>query len=495
MKNASMIVPVLACALAACGGEQAGDGIESIGVNQAALNQSSITVTVDSSMTSKERCRVPSSMFDSMHANSYVAPGETYDTTKFHYGEQLLIKRGTTLRGLCTVDGVASSTSDIQVSQTLFTNRVALAGETTSATGVTVSNEYASGVAPAIAEPATTISAVKNSSSNKVREFLSRDANTKVVYTAPHPFEDYTFDQVEGIYNHNPTRNGAWVVGINSNDPSADAKFHITSTDISWRSFPLLQSFVPNQVYYSVSFHRHACSGVDIQVGGSIFPEFRQGVAEILSEYLQGEGLDIAWSNTSGCDLAGSNQFNYVNWIGSYGGVQIEQSPAVLDSTTRREKARDAVRSVYDCLLDPADDSDVHDYADQTNGQQTVVYATNGDYATDGECPRFIGDIEVPSTPLNRPKEVITAVWDCEVGDTAHVDIYGIDGYGHAFRVGGGMMEYVLTSDMNCDSVKVTTGPTPWIEPEIYDGATYRAVIRASSSTGQPKGAVFAIQW
>ncbi|TKC95760.1 hypothetical protein [Polyangium fumosum] len=485
-----MIVPVLACALAACGGEQAGDGIESIGVNQEALNQSSITVTVDSSMTSKERCRVPSSMFDSLHANTYQPP--SYDTTKFHRGEQLLIKRGTTLRGLCTVDGVASSTSDIQVSQTLFTNRVALAGETTSATGVTVSNEYASGVVPAIAEPATTLSAVKNSSSNKVREFLSRDANTKVVYTAPHPFEDYTFDQVEGIYNHNPTRNGAWVVGINSNDFSADAKFHITSADISWRSFPLLEGFVANPVNYSVSFHRHACPGVDIQVGGSISSYFRQGVAEILSEYLQGEGLDIAWSNTSGCDLDGSNQFNYVNWLGLNGGVQIEQSPAVLDNTTRREKARDAVRSVYDCLLDPADDSDVHD---PISGYQTVVYATDGDYATDGECPRFIGDIEVPSTPLNRRKEVITAVWSCEVGDTAHVDIYLIPSYGYAFRVGGGMIEHVLTSDMNCDSVKVTTGPTPWIEPEIYGGATYRAVIRANSSTGQPKGAVFAIQW
>ncbi|KFA88355.1 hypothetical protein [Archangium violaceum] len=143
MKRSSRLLGTLAPLMmaAGCGPETiAESGPGSLGVTHRALVLDSQKFKVNTSISSAERCRVPQSR-----------------QADFPPDRQLLIHRGTVLRGLCTVESTASASGDFEMSQEGYDKRVKNSGDaaTESIATVQVSNQYASGMAPAIAEPAT----------------------------------------------------------------------------------------------------------------------------------------------------------------------------------------------------------------------------------------------------------------------------------------------------------------------------------------------------
>jgi hypothetical protein len=477
--NTLKLVPILACALVACGSEQVGSP-ESIGSAQGALTATNLTVVLGSE-TNDEHCYVPASLLSTDPA-----------TNKFHPWEQLLIYRGTTLRGICTVDPAPSASSNIEMSPTGFSNRVA-SNQTEvnagAATGVTVTNEYTAGVAPAIAMTASTISEVMTPTlnNNSVKSFMDRAPAAQVIYTAVHPFERYTLQQAQDIYNKNSSyvdnnaRNAIWVVGINNNDYTGDStKYHITASDISGGSFPHYGQLALNPLSYAVSFHRNDCGTADIRVGGKQPDSFRQGVAEILTEYLAGLSLSVTWASGGSCGyLDGQQDSNYVNnlAVGGYG-LQIEEHYTVLNDATTRAKVNAAVRSVFDCLTE------------FPNGQTTIgndpiyAFASNNSYFSDSECHRWRLEFRISGASAG------TRTWNvghsyCQAGDTAHVDFYKMGESGApTTRLGGGNIQYNVDANYNCVPQKLAG----FRAPTISGNGLFRVVIRATNFFGSTSG-------
>ncbi len=87
---------------------------------------------VNTSISSAEHCRVPQSRLADFQAN-----------------RQLLIRRGTALRGLCTVETLASASGDFEMNQAGFDNRVKISGDSATETGSVVHKPAKVPLAPA----------------------------------------------------------------------------------------------------------------------------------------------------------------------------------------------------------------------------------------------------------------------------------------------------------------------------------------------------------
>lgn len=460
---------LLSCVAAGCAGEiiveEEGSAGEAVGATEQALEESA-TFESSAGVTNDEKCRVPAARLN----------------VDFDAGEQLMIKRGTDLRGLCTVDTVASAGANYQMSSTGLTNRVLNAGESSPVSGVTVSNQYQAGIAPAIAKPATSLNDARSNSADQVKEYMYRSPTAvTVLYAAPHPFEENTFEQAEHIHNQNTSRNAVWAVGIDNNSGLND-KFHIRSIDINEASFPKLDTLLSYKSRYSVAFHRQVSCTSDVVVGGLIESPFKQGVAEIISEYINNANIDVTWDE-AGCDI-GTSSSNFINRVTvDDRGLQLEQKGSVLDNSTHRTNLDDGVKSVFDCLIDSADD-----YV-YTSSNSYVLTSSGTSYATNGACPRYIAEIEMTSTGA---RTLNAGSASCVAGYTAHVDYYRRNASSLWERVGGGLINYQSVGGM-CTPVKVTSGPFPWVTPTVSAPNAFRAVVRASDSSGSPVQAYFRI--
>ncbi|OJT21463.1 hypothetical protein BO221_26975 [Archangium sp. Cb G35] len=484
MKRSSRLLGTLAPLMlaAGCGPETiAESGPGAMGVTQRALVLDSQKFKVNTSIASAERCRVPQSL-----------------QADFPSDRQLLIRRGAVLKGLCTVETTASASGDFEMSQEGYDKRVKSSGDadTESTATVQVSNQYASGMAPAIAEPASSLDDANTNSLGKVKEYTVRPAGAVVAYTVPHPFEKGTFEQGALIHSADPQRNAIWAASINNNQRGTLGQFHITSTEISGASFPGLGSFLTNRIPYAVSFHGEtSCTTSEVKVGGRIELPFRQGVAEIIREALNDSSLRVHWN--SGVCFEGSDQDNFVNAMSvDLRGVQLEQdSNSILSDTSRREKVANAVKSVFDCLIDDADNT-------PTTTSATTWSADSGGtgYASVGACKRYIAEIELPNVAGGHTLSAGAST--CVDGHSAHVDYYrwkvGSGGVGYWVRIGGGNLTYAGSGAACAPVFSAEPGYTyvhPGAQGSGSSGTTrLRAVIRASDASGASVPAFFTVQ-
>ncbi|WP_437525486.1 hypothetical protein WME79_38670 [Sorangium sp. So ce726] len=451
------------------------------------------------SATPSERCRVPP-----------VDPNATPKVPIFAPNTQLTIKRRGVLMGICTVESTTSSDPTVfEMNEAAYGSRVAWSSydsptlPLTTLPEVEVSNEYAPGVAPAIAAPATSMADAQATSwtNHGVMEYTYRGPSAGVVYAVAHPTERGAFDQVKLIHESDTARNGVWAAAINGNPQSgATVSYHITSTQISPLSFPGMNTFITNPLPYSVSFHASSDSSCNnnthVRVGGRMEGVFRQGMAEIVRDELASvvSGLNVRWSQ--GCE-PGNGLDNFVNKMARRSrGVQIEQRFSAIGSfPDRRDAVARAVKSVYDCLLDAPD---VLSESPGNPASPTTFLADSADasYANGSVCPRFIAEVDIVNAAGGHTHSIRPTV--CQAGDQVHVDYYWYNAPEVAYeRLGGGDITYdaACTPTYAVDNV---SAQFTYIDPgNLAIGSSgktrIRAVARAKSAGGALKAVRFAI--
>ncbi|PTL76844.1 hypothetical protein [Vitiosangium sp. GDMCC 1.1324] len=484
MKRSSRLLGTLAPLLlaAGCGPDASLDRAPgSDGVTSSSLVLDGQKFKVNTGIASTEHCRVPQSRQADFQAN-----------------RQLLIRRGTTLRGLCTVEATASASGDFEMNQEGFDNRVKISGDNATETSadVQVANQHTAGSAPAIAQPANSLDEANTQSLGKVMEYTLRAPGSVVAYTVPHPFEKGTFEQGSLVHTADTQRNAIWAAGINNNQKGTLSRYHITATEISGASFPGLGTFLANRIPYAVAFHGEtSCTTSEVKVGGGIELSFRQGVAEIIREALNDSSLRVHWR--PGVCFEGSDDDNFVNAMSvDFRGLQLEQdSTLILGDASRREKVANAVKSVFDCLIDGADNSPT-----VTSSTSWSADSGGSTYASTGACRRFIAEIELPN--VSGGHTLSAGASTCVDGHTAHVDYYrwttSSSGVGYWVRIGGGNITYSGTG-AGCGTVFSSESGYTYVQPGVVgnsaSGTTrLRAVIRAFDASGASVPAFFSVQ-
>jgi hypothetical protein len=437
------------------------------------------------------------------------------DATRWRRGTQLLIFRGTTLRGMCTVNATAHSggVDEIQVSALALTRRVALAseGSATTITGVTVRDHHSAASAPPVVVSRTTVLGDLELDDDLAREYVQLPASAPwTVYTAPHPWENFgpppermgkpwtQFRAVEAAAN--ALRDGYWAVGFQGNDGdlvndiSNFRRFHITSSEISELSFPGLAEAIGSGARYAVAFHgtgpstspNHCNQG--IKVGGSLGIEsadryaFRRGIAENIRALVDPSDPDTGnGSSHLGLDPAqvryvdgscanshnGTENANFVNRIATYNnggttirrGVQIENGghldPAIY------ERSGLAVREVFDCLDATPDQS--------VAAASAISVASNGTGYAAGRCRGFVVDANLTSAT---PRTWTAGLTTCTPGAKAHVDIYRWNQTALSWdRVGGGEVTYASVGGSCQPTATAYDDDTDLVVPAFAPGA------------------------
>jgi phage replication-related protein YjqB (UPF0714/DUF867 family) len=128
----------------------------------------------------------------------------------------------------------------------------------------------------------------------------------------------------------------------------AFARWHITSTDISEASFPLLQTIRHRGYARAIAFHGMSEAGVIIG-GGAPLP-LKQQIAAALCSALTGSNIEVRIADPSE-EYDGDSPDNIVNRLTASGtnGVQIEQSLEARDDYGMA--IADAVAGVYRAQL------------------------------------------------------------------------------------------------------------------------------------------------
>ena len=121
-------------------------------------------------------------------------------------------------------------------------------------------------------------------------------------------------------------------------------RWHITSSDISDASFPLLKTIAARGFCHAVAFHGFTKAGV--LVGGAAPAALKEAIVDALTKALAHAGIEVRLARPSD-NLDGDSPSNIVNRLtaGGANGVQIEQS---LEARTGCwQTIADAVASVY----------------------------------------------------------------------------------------------------------------------------------------------------
>jgi phage replication-related protein YjqB (UPF0714/DUF867 family) len=174
-------------------------------------------------------------------------------------------------------------------------------------------------------------------------EYLEDSGGSDLVVTAPHGGRiEYKTDAQSRLVADALGATDWGCFGFNSGGGAYD-RWHITSTEISPRSFPKLGEIADRNFAYGVSFHGFGEDG--IAVGGGASQELKRTVCQAI-EGATDERYDVYIPDTDG-PYAGVSSTNYVNWLTADGdGIQIEQS---LDARKEDWQAvANAVVSVFD---------------------------------------------------------------------------------------------------------------------------------------------------
>jgi phage replication-related protein YjqB (UPF0714/DUF867 family) len=191
-------------------------------------------------------------------------------------------------------------------------------------------DEFAATATRTAADPVATDTDAE--SRGELVERLYRGSGRRgLVAIAPHggAIEVHTDDQAERVAEVLGAMVSCWRCKGWGGGNGAMARWHITSTDISAASFPLLALIANRPFARAVSFHGfHAAPGSpDVLVGGAASLRIKSGVREEIERAVAGTGLLVRIAE-AGDPLGGSEPTNLVNRLtrNGHNGIQIEQS-------------------------------------------------------------------------------------------------------------------------------------------------------------------------
>jgi phage replication-related protein YjqB (UPF0714/DUF867 family) len=184
-------------------------------------------------------------------------------------------------------------------------------------------------------------------------EFVERldddGSHSGLVALAPHGgmIENYTDEQAERVAAALAAKDvSSWRCKGWKSGGGAYTRWHITSTEIDRRSFPLLDQIADRGFQYAVAFH--GFGDPEILIGGGGPMTLKEQIRDAIAPVVGGTTVRIAEPDDP---FNGDDPANLVNWLtsGGSGGIQIEQSYAA-----RRDywmAIADAVAEVFDTLI------------------------------------------------------------------------------------------------------------------------------------------------
>jgi phage replication-related protein YjqB (UPF0714/DUF867 family) len=181
-------------------------------------------------------------------------------------------------------------------------------------------------------------------------EFVERlcddGANTGLIVIAPHggDIEDYTDDQAQLVASRLADYAASVWLCKGYKAHGAKKAWHITSTDIDPRSFPLLESIFSRGFTDAVAFH--GFDRAEILIGGMVAPALKEEIASEIENAVAGSNTPVRIAGPRD-PFGGNDPDNIVNRLTCSGsnGVQIEQSFAARNS--RWDDIAEAVANVY----------------------------------------------------------------------------------------------------------------------------------------------------
>jgi phage replication-related protein YjqB (UPF0714/DUF867 family) len=173
-------------------------------------------------------------------------------------------------------------------------------------------------------------------------EKLTDDSqNSQLAVIAPHGgfIEKHTDEQAEEVAKHLPSNCvSVWMCkGFNKGGGAFD-RWHITSTDISEKSFPQLKTIIRRQFKYAIAFHGWDSEKNSICIGGSVSYDLKQQIKTAIANAVSGSGIEVAIGGDYGdneicpANFNGNASDNIVNRLSINGGIQIEQSEKARES-------------------------------------------------------------------------------------------------------------------------------------------------------------------
>jgi phage replication-related protein YjqB (UPF0714/DUF867 family) len=191
---------------------------------------------------------------------------------------------------------------------------------------------------------------------NEFIEYLADDGqNAGLIVIAPHGgnIEPHTDEQAQYVYEQlrpSSKRVSTWICkGFNKEEEGEDGgafdRWHITSIDISEKSFPKLKTVYPRGFEYAVAFHgfndqKHPKS---ICIGGLVDKTLKGDIKTAIKN--EDSEIDIFIDSECPRNINGDNKDNIVNRL-STNGLQIEQSKEVRRDENLRLMVANAVVKV-----------------------------------------------------------------------------------------------------------------------------------------------------
>jgi phage replication-related protein YjqB (UPF0714/DUF867 family) len=165
--------------------------------------------------------------------------------------------------------------------------------------------------------------------------------NRKLIVIAPHGghIEPHTDEQAQYVREHLPDdRVSLWMCkGFRNPDTpdvelDAHKRWHITSTEISERSFPQLKSIIEPKFEYAIAFHgmkeKFICVGGSAEsIDAGLVEEIKDAIKNALP---QGSNIDVV-ATACGGGFSGDDPCNIVNRLGVKG-IQIEQGTDIRNA-------------------------------------------------------------------------------------------------------------------------------------------------------------------
>lgn len=279
------------------------------------------------------------------------------------------------------------------------------------------------------------------STTSSIGEFVHDPVGVgRVAFTAPHGggIEGNTEQQVKFLDETAALNFNAYYWAVKGRGNTQRSRLHITSVDLSERSFDGLSHIANHQadIRQVVSFHGHGGGNCsignplgDVLVGGGAPQAYREALANVIALYRAGAGLAASAltlrTDFSLCTgIAGADPDNYVNRFSDFSeGVQIEQSSAVRDDVTKRELVAEAV-------------------GNYVNAFNNDTVRSLGQAATSTPTTRSALALGAAfAVPANRAIASPNDYGSCSAGDTARVDWWRrIPGTNALSRSGGGAL-------------------------------------------------------
>jgi phage replication-related protein YjqB (UPF0714/DUF867 family) len=215
----------------------------------------------------------------------------------------------------------------------LFTVVKIAAGDGRVALGPCALDRWAGTVAAGVASPRAVTLAAAILDPVRFTEQLIAEADADLVVIAPHgdDIEACTHlqpDEVARILRLGGRSVTTWTcLGQGFDNVGARIRWHITSTDISERSFPGLRTIMGRRFARALAFHGHDRPDLpDVAIGGRGSAALRAALEQSIRNRLVGTDLTVG-PFPAGSTVGGTHLHNIINRLGSADCVHIEQSP------------------------------------------------------------------------------------------------------------------------------------------------------------------------